>query len=331
LVGSLVNASLVDSAAGPTLGLVSMSPAVPARRPTAGSVLRPREGLPVRPPGPPPGSVLARTAGPIEGVVITASGPVRPPDSPFANRADRAMLAGSPVGAIGYGVDVWCDPVHERRRYEGVVAEGLSIVGDAARVDDPHVLYPRWVEQVVGRRALALPREGLGCDVGIVASTLLCAGGDVVATVPMHQRGHGPGLVVDPRRAVAVVCLLAHDGSRPWARVAPHSVGYGYLRQDHAYDTDGLGTWPTVVDDGRLWDWDRPALRPGDALYLDGRTLVSYGTSAPWMALELLLVGRHGLVRRQTNAPPVRTVSGSAVPWQARPHDAAGPREVGAA
>ncbi|MEU0938961.1 hypothetical protein [Embleya sp. NPDC005971] len=267
----------------------------------------------------------------MEGVIVSDCLPVRPPNSPYAARHDRGLRAASPLGASGYGVDAWCDPAHETRRYAGIVADGRAIVAGAARVDDPHVTHARWVERVIGRHALVLPRAILGCDLGIVASTLLCTGGNVVATVPMHQRGHGPGLLVDPRRAVVVVCLLAHDGSLPWARVAPYTPGCGYMGHDYAHDTGGLGIWPTLADDGQLWDRVNPQVRPGGVLYTDARTLTSYGTTAPWMALELVLVGRHGLVHGAADAPPVRTVSGSAVRWQARPRDVARLRGLGAA
>ncbi|WP_406300861.1 hypothetical protein OG948_59095 (plasmid) [Embleya sp. NBC_00888] len=253
---------------------------------------------------------------------MAPTGPVRPPDSPYAARSDHALRASSPVGANGYALDAWCRPEQETRRYAGIVAEGRAMAGDAARVDNPHVTHARWVERVIGRHALALPRAGLGPDVGVVASSLLCGSGGV--TVPMHQRGHGPGHLVDPRHAMGVVCLLAHDGARPWARVAPYTPGCGYMAHDYTALAGPFGVWPTLPGtDGRLFESADVDMSPGAVLYVDGRTLLSYGTAASWMALELLLVGRHGLIGSAADAPPVRTMSGSAVRWQARPRDVA--------
>jgi len=286
-----------------------------------------RRVLPVRPPG-----TVARTARPIGEASDPLVGvidppmprgalPVRPPDLPWSNRSDLARHAQSPLGACGWAVHPWCDPEFEGSRLAGLVDDGLGILDGATRLDDPHTGHAGWIGRVLGPAALALPRAVLGNDLAIESSRLLVLRPGAVAGVPVHQCGHGPGLLLDPRRMLTMVCLFAHDDMSgvPWARVAEYTPADGYMRHDYAGDAGSLGRLPRLrrENDGPRWCRSQPIVRPGDVLHVDGRTLLTYGTSAPWMALVIRLIAPGAVVARPTHAPRVRRVSGSATRWGA--------------
>ncbi|MGC0421636.1 hypothetical protein ABIA38_007172 [Embleya sp. AB8] len=290
--------------------------------------------LPVRPPAVGP----LRARHPLDGVVVARDGPVRPPGLAWRNRIDLSMRAASPVGALGYAVDRWGNSRFEARWVDRVVAAGVDVAAGGARVDEPHVAHLGWVREVLdGGGGLQLPIGLLGPDVAIESSRLLVRGVGVVGCVPVHQEGRGPGLLLDPRYAITVVCLLARDPglrSVEWAGVAEHTPGERYLRHDYRYPCGAFGPLPRLrrssVPAPRVpgsgvslhraaeprWYGTPVGLEPGQTLVVDARTLWACGAGEqPWMALIVRLIAPGAVIARPECAPPIVRVSGAFSYW----------------
>lgn len=243
--------------------------------------------------------------------------PVLPPDSPSAHtaRLDHAMRMDSPLPWSGTATDTWCDPRFEQDLLGSFVTEALAAADGAARLDAVHHTHWPLLQRLFDTTgALCLARLALGGEIGIEASRLLVHRGGERAAVPVHQDGTGPGLLLDPRHALTVTYLLAHEGDEPFARVAAASLADGYL--PHApLDAGAFGAWPRLLRDGRRWENTATHLRPGQALFADLRTLRSFGTASSWMALTLRLVTPLGVIRRPTDATPIRRTGTSRIRW----------------
>jgi len=240
---------------------------------------------------------------------------VLPPDSPWSNRIDRALATESPCGVAGYELDRWLSPAEDADRHREINAWVLGIAGGRARVDHPHLHGGPWLRSVVtGRAGLELPRVLLGDDLAIESSRLFVHRPGEPAAVPVHQDVPEHGLL-DPRFAVTALYLLAHEGFGQFARTAPHTHADGFLPHEPA-DTGVFGELPRLDRaDGRRWWTARVPLLPGDVLCTDLRTLRTFGTDAPWMALVVRWVAPAAVVGRSAGAPPIVRVWGSFVAW----------------
>ncbi|MFE3205693.1 hypothetical protein [Embleya sp. NPDC059237] len=248
----------------------------------------------------------------------TGSPIVLPPASPYAHtgRLDHAMRIESPLPGSGVAVDTWCDPAFEATRLAVLVEAFRAVAAGAARLDDVHHTHPRLVRGLLDTtEALCLPGIALGPDLAIESSRLLTHRAGQEAAVPCHQDGIAPGLLLDARHAMTAVYLLAHDGALPFARVAVASLADAYLPH-RPVAAGAFGTLLRAERGRRRWMGTDIDLRPGQALYLDTRTLRSIGTDASWSALTLRLVTPLGVVRRPADAPVLRSLrAGSRVRW----------------
>ncbi|WP_424642216.1 hypothetical protein [Embleya sp. AB8] len=219
-----------------------------------------------------------------------------------------------------------------------VVTTGLEIAAGDARVDEPHMAHQQWVHDVLtGGCGLQLPIALLGPDIAIESTRLLVRGDGAVGCVPVHQQGHAPGLLLDPRHTITVVCLLARDPtSHPtaWAGVAEHTPGGGYLRHDYRHHCGVFGQLPRLrrmsVPAARIpgsavslrrgpgprWYGTSIGLHPGQMLVVDARTLWTCGAGdQPWMALIVRLIAPGAVLARPEHAPPIVRLSGTFAHW----------------
>jgi len=241
--------------------------------------------------------------------------PVRPPDSPWSNRIDRALDTDSPCGPAGYDLDRWLSPADDTDRHRRINARVLAIAGGRPRVDNPHLDGAPWLQHVVtGRAGLELPRILLGNDLAIESSRLLVHRPDEPAAVPVHQDVSEHGWL-DPRFSVTALYLLAHEGFEPFVRTGPYTHAEGFHPHEPT-DTGAFGQLPRLVrEDGRRWWTARVPVLPGDVLCADLRTLRTFGTNAAWMALVVRWVTPAGIIERAPDAPPIVRVRGRFVAW----------------
>lgn len=241
--------------------------------------------------------------------------PVRPPDSPWSNRIDLAFDTASPCGVAGHELDRWLSPTDDADRHRAINARILAIAGGRSRVDNPHLDGAPWTQHVVtGRTGLELPRILLGDDLAIESSRLFVHRPDEPATVPVHQDVPEQGLL-DPRFALTALYLLAHEGFEPFARTSPHTHADGFMPHEPT-DAGAFEELPRLDRaDGRRWWTARIPLVPGDVLCTDLRTLRTFGTDAPWMALTVRWITPAAVIRRVADAPPIQRVRGDFVAW----------------
>jgi hypothetical protein len=241
--------------------------------------------------------------------------PGLPPDLHWSNRIDLAMHTASAVGPSGYLVGPWLEPDAPAGRHAEILRQVLDTAAGESRVENPHLARPSWLQRVVtGRHPLDLPRTLLGPDLAIESSRLYTRDGTRPGAIPLHQDQPEHG-TLDPRFALTGLYLIGHTGSAPFARVAPHSHAHGHLPHE-PHSTVAFGELPRLVrDDGRRWWQAEPAFDVGDVLYLDPRTLRTFGTPAAWIVLAVTWIAPPAVLYRPVGAPPVLRMCGQFTRW----------------